>query len=116
MKSRDKIMALFAAALLVVGVFTTQATAEDNEIRLGVISPASGNYADLGAAERRGITMAVEEINAAGGVLGKQIKMIVEDTEDQSCCRRAESAETHRTRQSAFHARCGVLIRGNCHQ
>ncbi len=81
MKSRDKIMALFAAALLVVGGFTTHATAEDNEIRLGVISPASGNYADLGAAERRGITMAVEEINAAGGVLGKQIKMIVEDTE-----------------------------------
>jgi branched-chain amino acid transport system substrate-binding protein len=53
----------------------------DEEVRLGVISPASGNYADQGAAERRGITMAVEEINAQGGVLGKQVRMIEEDTE-----------------------------------
>jgi len=70
------VVALFAA------LFTpAPASAQDNEVRLGVISPASGNYADLGTAERRGITMAVEEINAAGGVLGKQVRMIVEDDE-----------------------------------
>lgn len=81
MKSRNKFMALVAATLLLVGTFTTPAMADEDVVRLGVISPASGNYADLGGAERRGITMAVEEINAAGGVLGKQVKMIVEDTE-----------------------------------
>ncbi len=66
---------------LALGLTAGVAQAADDEIRLGVISPASGNYADLGAAERRGITMAVEEVNAAGGVLGKQVRMIVEDTE-----------------------------------
>jgi len=66
------------AALLVIPIAGLTA---DDEVRLGVISPASGNYADLGAAERRGITMAVEEINAAGGVLGKEVRMIIEDTE-----------------------------------
>jgi branched-chain amino acid transport system substrate-binding protein len=66
------------AALL---VFPVVGMAADDEVRLGVISPASGNYADLGAAERRGITMAVEEINAQGGILGKEVRMIIEDTE-----------------------------------
>ncbi len=70
--------AMMLAALL---VFPVAGWAADDEVRLGVISPASGNYADLGAAERRGITMAVEEINAQGGVLGKEVRMIVEDTE-----------------------------------
>lgn len=55
--------------------------AADDVIRLGVISPSSGNYAEMGSAERRGITMAVEEFNDRGGVLGKKVKMIVEDTE-----------------------------------
>jgi len=67
--------------VLALGLTVVAATAADDEIRLGVISPASGNYADLGAAERRGITMAVEEFNAAGGFQGKQVRMIVEDTE-----------------------------------
>lgn len=68
-------------SLLIFGLAVGPALAADDVVRLGVISPASGNYADLGAAERRGITMAVEEINDAGGVMGKKVVMIVEDTE-----------------------------------
>jgi len=79
MRSKAIGVGLFTILTLVFGLAITVSAAD--EIRLGVISPASGNYADLGAAERRGITMAVEEINAAGGVLGKQVRMIVEDTE-----------------------------------
>ena len=81
MKRVSRAIPFIAVILLTLGLLSGPAVADDNEIRLGVISPASGNYADLGAAERRGITMAVEEINAAGGVLGKQVRMIVEDTE-----------------------------------
>ena len=81
MKPFTKSIGFILIVVLALGLTVVAATAADDEIRLGVISPASGNYADLGAAERRGITMAVEEFNAAGGVLGKQIRMIVEDTE-----------------------------------
>jgi branched-chain amino acid transport system substrate-binding protein len=81
MKSVAKSTMFFLILTLALGLTIGVATAADDEIRLGVISPASGNYADLGAAERRGITMAVEEVNAKGGVLGKQVRMIVEDTE-----------------------------------
>lgn len=81
MESVAKSTIFFLILTLTLGLTAVVATADENEIRLGVISPASGNYADLGAAERRGITMAVEEVNAKGGVLGKQVRMIVEDTE-----------------------------------
>jgi branched-chain amino acid transport system substrate-binding protein len=81
MKKIATAMGCLFVMVLVFGWSAGPVAAQDNEVRLGVISPASGNYADLGAAERRGITMAVEEINAAGGVLGKQVRMIVEDTE-----------------------------------
>ena len=79
MRAKGIFICLIATFALVFGLMGIAPAA--NEIRLGVISPASGNYADLGAAERRGITMAVEEINAAGGVLGMKVRMIVEDTE-----------------------------------
>lgn len=81
MKSVAKSIGFVLMMAFALGLLIVLANASDDEVRLGVISPASGNYADLGAAERRGITMAVEEINAAGGVLGKKVRMITEDTE-----------------------------------
>lgn len=81
MKSVAKSIGFVLMMAFALGLLIVPANASDDEVRLGVISPASGNYADLGAAERRGITMAVEEINAAGGVLGKKVRMITEDTE-----------------------------------
>jgi branched-chain amino acid transport system substrate-binding protein len=53
----------------------------DECIDIGVISPASGTYSDHGAWERRGMQLAVEEINKAGGVLGKELRLRAEDSE-----------------------------------
>jgi branched-chain amino acid transport system substrate-binding protein len=50
-------------------------------IVIGLTSDASGNYADSGAADRRGNIMAIEEFNAKGGVLGRKIEYKHEDTE-----------------------------------
>ena len=50
------------------------------EIEVGVIAPLTGHVARFGEYMREGIELAVEEINAAGGVDGKQIKLIYEDT------------------------------------
>jgi branched-chain amino acid transport system substrate-binding protein len=97
------------AVLILLPLFfaASPGLAADDEVRLGVISPASGNYADLGAAERRGITMAVEEINAAGGVLGKQVRMIVEDTETNPAAG-ARKAEKLMERDKV-HFMCGAV-------
>ncbi|MEA5000032.1 MAG: ABC transporter substrate-binding protein [Candidatus Limiplasma sp.] len=46
------------------------ATAEGEPVKIGVIAPLSGNLATYGESTTNGIKLAIEEINAAGGVLG----------------------------------------------
>jgi branched-chain amino acid transport system substrate-binding protein len=54
----------------------------EGKIPLGVYMCNTGDIATFGQSSTKAIRLAVEEINAAGGVLGKQIDLIVED--DQS--------------------------------
>ncbi len=57
-------------------------TAAGNEIVVGEYASLTGNTATFGKSAHAGTALAIDEINAAGGVLGKQIKLITED--DQS--------------------------------
>jgi branched-chain amino acid transport system substrate-binding protein len=61
---------------LAVGL-TTPALAQD--ITIATIGPMTGQYASFGAQMKAGAEQAVADINAAGGVNGKQLKLIVED-------------------------------------
>ncbi|UCF72544.1 MAG: ABC transporter substrate-binding protein [Deltaproteobacteria bacterium] len=67
--------------VLLSGLLWSQSSPAEEVIKIGVVSPASGNYADHGALERRGMQMAVEELNQAGGVLGKNLQLVAEDSE-----------------------------------
>lgn len=49
-------------------------------IVIGLTCDASGSFADSGQADRRGILLAVEELNAAGGVLGRPVEPRWQDT------------------------------------
>jgi branched-chain amino acid transport system substrate-binding protein len=51
----------------------------DKEIVLGVITDLSGPVAQYGKEGRNGMQMKVDEINAAGGVNGRKIRLVVED-------------------------------------
>ncbi len=52
-----------------------------DRIRLGVILPLStASYASAGQEALRGMKMAVEEVNANGGVLGKPVELVIRDT------------------------------------
>ncbi len=50
-------------------------------IKIGVLTPLSGTYAGIGQQVRWGIDQSVEEINAAGGIAGRQIELVYEDSE-----------------------------------
>ncbi len=56
-----------------------QPAAADKEWKVGVYLGLSGPDAQFGIQTREGMELAVEEINAAGGVKGKPIKLLVED-------------------------------------
>ena len=55
------------------------ATQDSKEIKLGIIAPISGSVATYGQSNLDGIKLAVKEVNAAGGVLKKQVTLDVED-------------------------------------
>ena len=48
-------------------------------IKIGVYSPFSGGSSPMGLSMRDGVRLAAEEINAAGGVLGKKIQLVERD-------------------------------------
>jgi branched-chain amino acid transport system substrate-binding protein len=55
-----------------------------DEILVGEYGSLTGDKATFGISTKNGIDMAVDEINAAGGVLGKKIRVIVEDDRGDS--------------------------------
>lgn len=58
---------------------TTGGTEEPEVIKVGLITPLTGDVATFGQSTKKAAEMAVEEINAKGGVLGKKIELIIED-------------------------------------
>jgi branched-chain amino acid transport system substrate-binding protein len=61
-----------------------QTTASAGDIPVGVYGALSGAEASFGTATVNGVRLAAEEINAAGGVLGRKIKLVVEDDQGRA--------------------------------
>jgi len=74
---RKALMAVAATSLAAAG----RARAEDT-VKIGVVSPLTGPVAEPGRIQLNAIRLAADKINGAGGVLGRQVELIVED--DQS--------------------------------
>jgi branched-chain amino acid transport system substrate-binding protein len=73
----------FKLKLLVAGValgFAAASQAAD-PIKIGVSGPFTGGSAPMGVSMRDGVKLAVAEINAKGGVLGRQIQLVERDDE-----------------------------------
>lgn len=68
-----RILTTLAAALLAV--------AFAQPVTIGLLSPLTGGAAGTGQAQRAGFELALQEINAAGGVLGEDLEIILEDTQ-----------------------------------
>lgn len=59
--------------------FVRLARAADT-VKIGIDNPATGTYAALGKNEQIGMQMAADEINAKGGILGKKVELLFEDS------------------------------------
>ena len=53
-------------------------------IKVGEFASLTGGTATFGHSSHEGTLMAIEEINAAGGVLGKKLELLTEDTQSKS--------------------------------
>lgn len=76
---------LIVLLIVLVGVSSShnnKSSNNDNEpIKVGVLAPLSGVLARFGEWTVRGAQLAVDEINAEGGIDGRQIELVVEDDE-----------------------------------
>jgi branched-chain amino acid transport system substrate-binding protein len=52
----------------------------DEPIKIGLDDPFSGTYAELGRNEQIGCQLAIQEINAKGGILGRHVELLAEDS------------------------------------
>jgi len=79
--ARRSILRVGAGAALVplAKPFVVSAWAADT-VKIGLDNPLTGTYAALGKNELTGTQLAVEQINAKGGVLGRQVELLVEDS------------------------------------
>ncbi|MCY7319614.1 MAG: ABC transporter substrate-binding protein, partial [Ramlibacter sp.] len=71
---------VLAALTLGAGMATAQQGVSKTEITLGSIQDLSGPIAGFGKQVRLGMMLRVDEINEQGGVNGRKIKLIVEDS------------------------------------
>jgi branched-chain amino acid transport system substrate-binding protein len=69
---------LAASAVLCLSALPAQA---QDTLKLGLVAAMSGQSAKSGEAIVRGLSIAIDEINAKGGVLGKKIELVVRDDE-----------------------------------
>jgi len=72
--------AALAAASALPLAFPSIVRGQDQPIRLGHLTPRTGFLGQAGEQGFRGATLAVEEANAAGGVLGRKLELIAEDS------------------------------------
>jgi branched-chain amino acid transport system substrate-binding protein len=83
MRSRQLLSGVVAAAVMLAlaacGETTAPADSKPGTVRLGTLVPLTGRSSPSGEAMVNAARLAVSEANAAGGVLGRQVELIVED-------------------------------------
>jgi branched-chain amino acid transport system substrate-binding protein len=74
--TRKMLLSLIAFALTLCA---TTVTVPSQTVKVGVVLPLTGSEAAFGEIERNSFQLALDEINAKGGVKGKKIELIFED-------------------------------------
>lgn len=77
-----KYIQLVVVSVIIIGAaLINQGFAQDNPIILGNMADFTGTYAVMSKMQKDAVDMAVKEINESGGLLGRQVKVIHEDTQ-----------------------------------
>ncbi len=81
----DRRTLLKGAAAGAVGMLAAPmvARSENKSIKIGMSTILSGRVAQLGTSSRNAVMMEVDKINAAGGLAGRQIEMVIRDSKGQ---------------------------------
>lgn len=87
---KKKVVAMFLAAVMALSLVACGSKSDNSgsgdasgteTIKLGGVGPLTGGYANYGLSVQHGAELAVKEINAAGGVNGKQLELSFQDSQ-----------------------------------
>lgn len=87
---------LLVLTLVLISLVTTACGGDGRQstpakIRIGVLGPLSGPFASGGKAMMQSLELAAEEVNAGGGLLGKQLELVQGDTQGKGDVARSET-------------------------
>lgn len=106
-----KVLSVTLVVALIITTFAGCAKSapagETGPIKIGSIMPISGPVSAYGTQSRDAIVMAVDEINAKGGILGRQVEVKVED--DEASPEKTKSAFTKLVTQDGVIGIVGAL-------
>jgi branched-chain amino acid transport system substrate-binding protein len=104
-------MKRFLLSLILIGslllTLACQPSGGGNNVRVGVFMSLTGSTANFGISSVNGIKLAADEVNAAGGINGKQIELLVQD--DRSDANEAATIVTKFVTQDQVHAILGEV-------
>lgn len=79
LNARSTCSAWLARAAILAAALAAGCGLFSDPVRIGFSGPLTGPWSDLGVQGRNGATLAVEELNAAGGITGREVELLVED-------------------------------------
>jgi branched-chain amino acid transport system substrate-binding protein len=115
-RRRKKAAALLASLLVVSSLIVAcrkkggEAVVKpaDDKVRVGAFMSLTGDTGQYGISAYNGIRMAVEEANGAGGVAGRQVELIAQDTRSSDA--ETESIVRRLAEESRVHALVGEIV------
>ncbi|MEA4851501.1 MAG: ABC transporter substrate-binding protein [Paludibacter sp.] len=85
MNRKSLLWILLAIAIIIGGWFVWKKnSAQSNTVKIGAILPLTGSGANYGKSLKQGIDIAVEEVNNSGGINGRMLEIVYEDTKSDA--------------------------------
>jgi len=98
---------ILLVSIIIASLLSACQTPGGDKVRIGVFMSLTGSTANFGISSTNGIKMAADEINAAGGINGKQIELNIQD--DRSDAQEAATIVTKFVTQDQVHAILGEV-------
>jgi ABC-type branched-subunit amino acid transport system substrate-binding protein len=83
----------FIIVCLILCALHVPVTFAAETVRIGLNYPETGPYAKQGLDQRRAADLAVDEINASGGILGKKVQLVYRDTKSNAKVAKANAID-----------------------
>ncbi len=74
----------FRNLVLVIGCAAVSTAAAEADVKIGLNIPTTGPYRVQGLQQKRAAKLAVEQINAAGGILGRQVSLVQRNSKSKT--------------------------------